>query len=124
MTDVYLVSVGSYSDYSIEAVFTDEALATAHAAKVGGTVEPMPLLDKMPTRFTVYCKSNDTYKGREPHEWTYVAWTYQRRLYQRANVSVWNNGRSIRVHGWDKGAVDKAFDDRYAQLQAEREGIA
>lgn len=123
----YVVSTGSYSDYSVAAVFADKALAEAHARDIGGNdVEEYDFLTEAPTRFTVYSKSNDTYQGPEPREWTYMAWSYNRGLYKRAEVTEWAGrfGPSLRVVGWSQAAVRKAFDDRYALIQAKTAGVA
>lgn len=119
---VWAVSTGAYSDYSIEAVFTNEALARAHADELVGQVEEFALLDEAPTRFTVYSMSNDTYQtkpGGEPHEWSYLEWSYNRRLYKRAEVNEWNHG-SVRVVGWDQEAVRQAFRDRASRAAVEQ----
>lgn len=56
MSDIaYVVTHGSYSDYSVDAVFTDKALAEAHVAKLQGVgrsqdyeVEEFPLYSELP----------------------------------------------------------------------------
>lgn len=124
MKTVYVVTTGSYSDYSVSCVFEDKALADAHAVDVDGSVEEFQLLDEAPVRFTVYSISNDTFQGRGvTHEWTYLAWSYNRGQYKRAERTEWGNG-SIRVVGWDRAAVRKSYHDATARLQAKREVVA
>jgi hypothetical protein len=120
---VYAVTQGSYSDYSVRALFTDEALAIAHAAELPnepGQVEEFPLLDEAPTQFVVYSMSNDTYLVKpdmdKPHEWQFLQWSYARGLYRRAEVNEWRKG-SVRVEGWDKEAVAQAFRDRVSRIR-------
>jgi len=123
---VYVVTRGSYSDYRIEACFTDKALAEAHASKAGGEVEEYPLFERMPRRVSVYFKSTGHYAHLgEPHEHTTVMWEYEAAEFSpRARVIEYNRGHGLRSEGRDKEAVRKAFDDRWAQMRAVKAGIA
>lgn len=121
---VYLVSRGSYSDYSVQAIFTDPALAEAHRHEVdeANDIEEYELLDEAPTRLTVYSMANNTYQGRGvDHEWSYLAWSYNRGLYKRADVS--EGAWGLRVVGLDQKAVHKAYHDAKAKRQAVAEGL-
>lgn len=118
MTTIYAVSIGSYSDYSVQVLFADRSLAEQHAEAIGGEVEDMLLLSDAPHQFTVYSISNDTYHSRgEAYEWTYLAWSYNAALYKRAEVTEWGRG-SVRVVGTDREAVRQSYRDRIAR-QAE-----
>jgi hypothetical protein len=122
---VYLVTDGEYSDYSVRAVATTKALAEEiKAAAKFDRIEEMPLLDAMPTPYTLYVRER---VGRGDYERTEVVWPWDEWLH-----NVPKNGRPVykkfpvgwRVAGRDKAQVDKAWQDRDAQERAEREGIA
>jgi hypothetical protein len=105
------VTTGSYSDYSVEAIFASRDLAEAHAVglREHNDVQQLELLDHAPTRFTVYAISNDTYHARdEAYEWTYTAWEYNADLYEPATVTKYGRG-SVRVCGTDQEAVRAAY---------------
>ena len=121
---VYAVSSGFYSDYTVHVLFTDKALADAHAEATTGRVEEFEMLDKAPERFMVYSISNSSLYGvGEEREWAYSAWSYQSYLYKRVDLQEWGDA-TIQVTGTDHAAVRKTFYDRKAQRAAEKEGIA
>jgi hypothetical protein len=126
---VYVVTTGSYSDYSIEAVFADRGLAEAHqaAVDVANEVAEFDVLTEAPTKFLVYNKSNNTHHGRGvPHEWSYEAWSYNRGIYKRADVTKYRRQDMtiVRVQGWDEEAVRKAYADALTRVEAEAQGLA
>jgi hypothetical protein len=124
---VYVVTTGSYSDYSVRAIFADRELAELHRSQLSDAneVEEFDLIETAPTQFLVHNMSNDTYRGTEPHEWSYPAWSYNRKIYKRAEATVYRGRlgrRAVRVSGWDKGAVTKAFQDRMAEPDGSQDG--
>jgi len=127
---VYLVTRGSYSDYSVQAVFADKALAEAHRLELSESneVDEYEVVEHAPQRINIYNVSNDTYHGNDVrHEWSYPAWDYNRPNYKRVEVVEYNSRsgfHAVRVTGLDQKAVRKAYDDRMAQHKAQEAGIA
>jgi hypothetical protein len=126
---VYAVSRGSYSDYSIVAIFTDEEIAAKHQHEIdpGNEVEAFELVETEPRRIVVYHISNNTYHGRGvEHEWSHTDWDYNRASYKRADVQEYGAStfRALRASGLDQEAVRQAYRDRKARLQAREAGIA
>ena len=132
---VYLVNNGgSYSDYGIEAAFSNKDAAKKCAKRIGGSVEERTLYDEDPKPYIVYSK--ECYAGavrehqRKVEDWNDVP--YQGRVTRGLGFHQWGSQYhgpaafkpNYRFWGRDKARVHKAFDDHHAQRRAEAEGIA
>jgi hypothetical protein len=124
MTKVYVATEGSYSDYRILGVFTTEE----EASKVGDYAEEYDLWERVPTKKTVYVLMAfpPDYAPRPIEVHLIQPWDYGYGLFgvaKRPKYELFPN-RGFRVSGTDRPLVEKAFQDRRAQLIAEAEGIA
>jgi hypothetical protein len=124
MTKVYVATEGSYSDYRILGVFTTEE----EAAKVGEYAEEYDLWERAPEKKTVYAITTfpPSYPSRPIEVHSIQPWDYNYErlgMAKRPKFELFPN-RGFCVSGTDRSLVEKAFQDRRAQLIAEAEGIA
>ena len=147
-TKVYAVTEGSYSDYRVKCLFTTEALAEAHVARLRGdrewsddpSVEVFLLFDVNPSQATVYSRNarvrpdgtvTSFNRGvdieQERVEWEYGGWNGIAApiMEARTYCPPVDNGEGFRVQvsGTDKAKVDKAFQDRIAEAKARVLGV-
>lgn len=119
---VYVATEGSYSDYHILGVFTNEA----DAASVG-EVEEYEVYEKVPARVTSHAITGFP-PDFEPRSDVHVLfpWDYGWESYgtkRRPKVQRFPNG-GLRVSGTSRSIVEKAYQDRVGQLKAEAAGVA
>ncbi len=140
---IWVLSTGSYSDYSVVAAFPTKALAEA-AMNANATldeelwsgntyrVESLPLFIEPPQIVTTYSLSaeiSDNGTVRLSPERTRREWEFDQ-LYQsgprpfvrfvRAPVHKDKGGR-LDVHGTDQRAVEQAFSDNVARIRLNAE---
>jgi len=133
---VWLVTSGSYSDYSVYAVCETEALAKDLAeldTKLGlahslnDPVE-MKLYDSIPpvieyaSREATWGPNKDTPEVKR-YDAKYRTWA-GKDFEIMDDPQPLSKPRFLRVEGTDPEKVDKVFADRVAQIMAERMGIA
>lgn len=113
MEEVYVVTSGEYSDYRINAVFTDKASAEAHAREFSdnGQAETWPLITTTPQRVTVYGRA---YRNGTDKAWTYGVWDYDLGDLRSGRPRYSEEPFGFRIQGTNKSSVDKAFRDRLA----------
>ena len=125
---VWTVESGSYSDYSVHAVFANEADARAHAAERnaagngydGYDVVERPLLSKKPERVETHYYNMTPTGGITT--WTHTDWDYdvdndEPRLRVGSPQRVLASGRTAE-------AAKKAALDYLAMAAAHKEGLA
>lgn len=141
---VYAVTAGSYSDYHVEFLTTDNTLAKqAVDLGAGDHVEEFPLLDRLPEKVVIHrasawvdpdgqpCRHHHR-GGAEIQASTFTEWDYEehgRKVGPRPTVRTWTCGCGMRCTGIEAiststNASVKACADRVAQLRAERLGVA
>jgi hypothetical protein len=140
---VWAVSQGSYSDYSVKALFPTKKLAeaarVAHAAEEEwdeGRVEWFYLYDEVPEPVTAYYMTetlwdngdtSDMYERAE----TRLPWNHWNAPPANGRPQVWfvrapvheNKGGRLDVKGYDLQAVRQAFGDRKGMERAKRMGL-
>jgi hypothetical protein len=140
---VYVLTEGEYSDYHIEAVFADRAMAERFGeVRFGGAiraysprVEERDVLTEMPTtQRAYYIRQNISVPGGpagDPQEWHVERWShetseYAARIPERSEVTVGkcDGGVTVTVYAATQEAARKAFHDRVAHIMAEAEGVA
>ena len=74
MSKVYLVSKGTYSDFSIIAAFATRELAESFASMTPGKGDVLEydLLETLPSRVTIYRVADDN-RG----EWSFQCWDFE-----------------------------------------------
>lgn len=125
---VYAVATGSYSDYRIEALFSNEKAAEAAADRIGGEIEEYPLYDSVPPRVTYYIIQQ--FPGRPVEERSEVreAWDriyYEGTLIRGAAYQTWEiaRGTAERAWGTNKEAVRRRWQEKHQQREAEEAGL-
>lgn len=144
-TKVWALTTGSYSDYSIKALFTKKRLAKAamlvnkadsEAWSYGDeNVETFYLYDEVPEPSTTwYYQANLWDDGTVTEErltsTTALPWNHwwgegterPHVRYVRAPIHQ-NRGGRLEVRGSDEQAVKQAFSDNKARIRVERAGI-
>lgn len=120
--EVYIVTSGEYSDYRIEAVFTDKALAERHAERLSGSVETCALLTRKPVKRRVYSVAVNE-AGEEVNRYEQLEWSYEARF--GANVRTLRS-RIVSVIARSPRGYDVALKvarDALAKAKAERAGL-
>ena len=129
---VYLLNNGgSYSDYGVLAIFSDEQEAKKARARVGGEIEVYTLYDKCPPRHTTYVIERDTRTNpsAEIREYQMVQedWDGVGHFngHMVRGVGIGNYGSTFyRRWGLNKEQVHRSFHDYDAEMRAKSEGIA
>ena len=142
---VYAVSSGTYSDYSVEALFTTKKLADEHLAALGdreASVETFLLFDAPPQRATVYSMNarilpdgevvSENRRGPVNEVQERIVWEYgdfdgrPKPIMEARTLHAPYAGKDwiVRVKGTDRKRVEKAFHDRVAEARARTLGIA
>jgi hypothetical protein len=122
---VFIVTTGSYSDYAIEAVFSDRGEAEKAAHDVGGEVAVFEVHDEVPPKFMLHVKEclrgtvgerSSVHNGWEDPESLYMGGRLRRGL----GFHEWRDGKwqNYRYWGRDYDRVHRAFDDYHAQRLA------
>ena len=143
MKNVYIVTEGMYSDYSILAVFTSEADAQAHADRLNNDmlvsfgvsaaqVEEWPLYPagKLPVLhveygLTVWLRANGSEQSR--NDWTRTYYATPPLPTRQVDVEVFDHRLmgvcQLIARASTAALAEKAMQDRVAMLRAEIAGI-
>lgn len=137
MTDIYLLTSGSYSDYSVEAVFTDKAEAERVAEVLNQSsyesygVEDFPLVsERMEHVLQLQLNFTDTaaYGWSRPPVERYMEAERIRRIFpwqeESCDFRSHTSAFGFVVEGTDIERVRKVYSERRAEWIAKAEGIA
>lgn len=134
---VYIVTTGEYSDYGIEAVFLDRALAERYVEQLRKDInydslqiEEHDVETSVGNRVLVHVvewSEQPTYELTAPtNQWTsWTRWAWEDETPKRPEITEYRvYGQNIRADCVDKALAEKAAQDRVAKYLAEKAGIA